>query len=1121
MDQQTLNPGDSLNGAGGIDTLNVQLKSSVNPAQLTNIEVIKVESTNDNAALNLIGANNVTDVYNNGTADNTDLTFTNITAGANLYVTNVNATVATATNFGYTTAGTSGTTDSANLTLNNATGGTNNNITVNGIETINVITGGSVASSVKLIDNAVTTVTVDAAGTQALTLVNANATLTLVDASNFTKNLTVGLVADGEIDGGSGNDTLSVNAAGFDVSIDGGEGSDTITGNTGDDTLHGNEGDDVIEDAAGGDNIVDGNEGDDVINITGAGDNEISGGDGDDLITATGAGDNVVNGGVGDDFIIMTANFTTADTVDGGTGGNLLSVTADGVSGAGVDFNVENIQVLDLVQVNGTAETVDISRFSAYETIEDIITDADVDTASLTLQNVNEGTEITIFNSTAATTQTLLAVDLDTTTGTNSVNVILETQDATADLTLTTLTATDIETVNLYTAGESAVTVGAVTTGAVTALSVHAETTTKIGTGTGLTITTVDATGSTGDVALTFGAAATTATGGLGDDTFNFGANLSATDHVDGGEGSNTVTFTMGAAGLKSATVTNVESLVVAATNGTGIFSAQNTSGVTDIEFTSANAVNDAQLTNLQASTTDFLVSDDMDNLTLGYAAGVTADATLTIAGNNAVPPTDDIDIADLVLNNGASLTITAGGANTGAPNTQSISGTAATNATSVTFNSAAGAVLDVAGNVTADSAATVTLNAVTANASVDGTNSFDTLDNLVVNAALGADAVFVGTNASAGATVASATGVASGTDALVDVTLNVTATAGAAALTEVDYSSTGTGATVDLTAVVTSAANSAATIGDVTLANASSSDVLAVLTADSDAGNGNAAISSLNLTAASTAAAAQELDVTANLYAGAGTATIGELNVSVVEDAVVELNIDVTTQTTVGVTTGSVTGAGTFNVLTTDVVTLSLANLDVTDFTGVLSVTGDVDLDSLTGTAYGDVLDVSDNITGATVTGGEGSDAITLDAVDDAIDTVAYEGQADSTGTVYDYVTNFVGDDGITATPDLLDLTALGLAGGAYDDTLAAAVVTTDVDGVTTFEISAADALDFFALGVAVASNDDGLGGVDANTVVFVDANLSGNWEADEDMAIVLVGVAQGDLTDAGNFSF
>jgi Ca2+-binding RTX toxin-like protein len=128
------------------------------------------------------------------------------------------------------------------------------------------------------------------------------------------------------INGGSGNDTITLGANVPGSSVQGGPGDDTITGGPGDDTLGGGQGNDYILGGAG-DDLIHGGAGDDSIGggqgndnlYGGLGNDTITGGAGDDTLTG-GAGDNLLRGGAGDDlFFAINGN---PDTLYGGTGNN-------------------------------------------------------------------------------------------------------------------------------------------------------------------------------------------------------------------------------------------------------------------------------------------------------------------------------------------------------------------------------------------------------------------------------------------------------------------------------------------------------------------------------------------------------------------------------------------------------------------------------------------------------------------------------------------------------------------------------------------------------------------------------------------------------------------------------
>lgn len=137
-------------------------------------------------------------------------------------------------------------------------------------------------------------------------------------------------------------------------------------------------------------------------------------------------------------------------------------------------------------------------------------------------------------------------------------------------------------------------------------------------------------------------------------------------------------------------------------------------------------------------------------------------------------------------------------------------------------------------------------------------------------------------------------------------------------------------------------------------------------------------------------------------------------------------------------------------------------------------------------------------------ITGAGGADTITLAAAAGGKDIVVYTAQADSTNTKYDSVTNF---DATAATAqDFLDLKAFGFTGNAQGvrDLVANANVTIGADG--TINVASTFVANFFVdagLTRGVATWDGG-----ADTYVFVDVNKDGNFTADGDSVIKIVGV-------------
>lgn len=203
--------------------------------------------------------------------------------------------------------------------------------------------------------------------------------------------------------------------------------------------------------------------------------------------------------------------------------------------------------------------------------------------------------------------------------------------------------------------------------------------------------------------------------------------------------------------------------------------------------------------------------------------------------------------------------------------------------------------------------------------------------------------------------------------------------------------------------------------------------------------------------------------------------------------------------------------------------VATALTLVDGSAATGALTVTatGATKPMVIKGGEGNDTITASDASNAAsTIIGGKGADTITLGSTagNNAGDVVRLTGQADSTAAGFDKVTNFTA--GGTNT-DILDFKAFGFEGGqAAIFTQAAGKFAIGGGGgaAATFAITEAQAKDFFAnagadLGIAIAT--DG-----TDTFILIDADKNGDWNADTDAVILLVGVDGADLV-AGNFLF
>jgi len=216
----TFNTPDTLNGAGGNDTLNITgsvAASTVTAANVSNIETIKFFDTTG-ATLSLLGATGVTSVVSNNSTVAT--TFTNIAATTGLGVSN-SAVGAT-----FVFLDTSSLTDTATLTLSGQTAGTN---VIANVETVNVVSSGS-ANTATLTIAAATTLNLS--GTQTLNI--AGAAITTANTITSTNTAGVTLISDrgavSTVTGGNGNDSITMTGGAAESdSVSGGLGDDTIT----------------------------------------------------------------------------------------------------------------------------------------------------------------------------------------------------------------------------------------------------------------------------------------------------------------------------------------------------------------------------------------------------------------------------------------------------------------------------------------------------------------------------------------------------------------------------------------------------------------------------------------------------------------------------------------------------------------------------------------------------------------------------------------------------------------------------------------------------------------------------------------------------------------------------
>lgn len=212
----TFNTGDSIDGAGGNDTLKLISAAAggvITAASIKNVETIEVQAL----AASTINLSNATGVKKLASANgSSNATFTSVQEMAEISLTNTTGGTVTV---GYAPGLVAGLADAQNVSVNNANGAVN----VAGIETFNIEATGANALSLANIGKTVNVSgsgSLDLGGTANVTTLNASA-----NSGGVFATIAAGNVA---VTGGSGDDTFIFNTLTTDNTVNGGEGFDIV-----------------------------------------------------------------------------------------------------------------------------------------------------------------------------------------------------------------------------------------------------------------------------------------------------------------------------------------------------------------------------------------------------------------------------------------------------------------------------------------------------------------------------------------------------------------------------------------------------------------------------------------------------------------------------------------------------------------------------------------------------------------------------------------------------------------------------------------------------------------------------------------------------------------------------
>ena len=652
----TFNPSDLVNGGAGSDTFYLTLtesgaeaNASYTPSRITNFETLSLTNVDEGDSLTVdVSLMGLTGIQNSASTQN--VIVNSAAAGTTLNAMG-NTAATTMTVLG---AGLDGTEDTASISLTSNSGAvTYQSSTAQDIEKATIDVSGVNTSNVTIQDSganaAVTTVTVTGTGSWDMEGGgNLASALTTLDATANSGGVTFDAsVAGTTLKGGSGNDDLA-----------GAAGNDVITGGAGNDTL---------AMGAGGIDNVDGGAGDDSVTLTGlTKDDTVAGGAGTDtLITAAAiayddeatptpidVGVNISGFEVFRNTAALTQDMAALDGIvaASSTSGVLTATEASGIADY---YALANNTGLDItLATDGTADSLNIhlGDDEAQSNSTGVTIDAiEIETALIASKGL-DGNTLTDFEADALTSLTIQ--------GSKNLTVTLNDSAAVATIPLTTVDASAFTGDTLSVSAVEADSGVTVTTGS-EALTVTvgdgANTITgtlgddEITTGSGAdTISTSD-----GEDDISAGDGANTITVGDGNATIAGGEGV---DTVTAGAGNNTITLGDGAdvvtAGSGDNTITNAAGNATI-TAGDGENTVTNTAGNSTI--TLGGGGNTVNLTAGNSTVVTGALADDI-NITAGnnsITSGAGNDTITLGSGNDTVDAGDGTDAVDFSVSSG------------------------------------------------------------------------------------------------------------------------------------------------------------------------------------------------------------------------------------------------------------------------------------------------------------------------------------------------------------------------------------------------------------------------------------------------------------------------------------
>jgi hypothetical protein len=374
-------------------------------------------------------------------------------------------------------------------------------------------------------------------------------------------------------------------------------------------------------------------------------------------------------GGSGKDTINFDG-LTKDDSIDAGDGADTLILTAASnsflTSTVAGDVTVTGVETLSLVG-NAASDAIDFDGFSAPNSFTKVLVTSTLDAGNITLTDI-QTTNIEVRNTDNASISdniNAITIDLKDSTGAaDSVDLALTNRDISETMTVATLTAAGVETLNLT--ADSAVLTGAPGNMAITNFTATSLKTITLAGDSDLTlpafsttVTSMSAAAATGDMAVTFAGGNVTATGGAGADTFSFGTTFNDDDTVDGGAGTDILAITGTNASINVG-ATSIETLNVTSTgtdSDDSVLDLDDLTTLTTVNAIFAATPGDIALNNVAAG-----VSVIVDSAASTATADITIDLdkdTTTDVGTIRLDITNDLGFqGDVIANDYETLTV-------------------------------------------------------------------------------------------------------------------------------------------------------------------------------------------------------------------------------------------------------------------------------------------------------------------------------------------------------------------------------------------------------------------------------------------------------------------------------